>query len=181
MSMFPVQSGRPSAPYNPDAPVQPIQIIVFALMMGVLVFAGIATFLKINNPNPPNPNAQQPDLLPQIAVGMAAIMVAMRFVVPAMMAKGQLKAVRHSTLWQDERRRQGALYGVYQQRTIVEDAMLEGVSFFLIVAFIVTGQWWLLGVVGLLVALMAAWFPTKGRIENFIQEQTQQLEFEGEQ
>jgi hypothetical protein len=84
-------------------------------------------------------------------------------------------------MWDDERQRQLALYGVFQQRTIIENAMLEGVSFLLIIAFIVTGQWWLLGAVGVLLALMAAWFPTKGRIENFIHEQSQHLEFEAEQ
>jgi len=36
-------------------------------------------------------------------------------------------------------------------------------------------------VVAVLLALMAAGFPTKGRIEHFIQEQQQQLQFEDEQ
>jgi hypothetical protein len=169
-------SGGRGPAYDPKSPIQPIQIIAFAMMQGLMIFAAIAVFFVVSSDDPGDESS-----LPVIATAVAAVVTVLRFIVPPMMASGQMRTVRSTMSRDDEQGVEAAAYGVFQTRTIIEDALLEGACFFVLIAFLLSKQWWLLGVAGALVALMIASFPTRGRIEHFIHEQKQQLDFEGEQ
>lgn len=165
----------PTPRYNPDAAIQPVQIIVFALMAGVVVSAAIATVLA---PNGPNDAGNQ--TLCGIYVALTAVTIATRFVVSPIVVKCQMNQLRKKLQSKDESDVKTALFGIFQMKTFIENALLEGAAFFCVVALLVTGAWWLLAIVGALLVLMAMMFPTKGRIEQFIHEREQQFEFEGD-
>jgi hypothetical protein len=62
-------------------------------------------------------------------------------------------------------------WSVYRGRQIVGRAMLEGAGFFNTIAFIVDQNWWSLAIVGLLVFWMLMTFPTRTRVEQWIETQ----------
>ncbi|MEX2285913.1 MAG: hypothetical protein WD648_02415 [Planctomycetaceae bacterium] len=172
-SMLP--SSGPGPRYNPDAPVQPIQIIVFALMLGVTIFAVVAVFSTLNRQGGPDESSA-----PIAAAVLAAAAVVARFLIPPLVARSQMQNVIERRRNDNPLEIDQAIYEVFQTRTIIEGGILEGAALFAIVAFMVSSQWWLLGVPGALIALMLVTFPTKGRIEQFIHEHKQQLDFEGD-
>jgi hypothetical protein len=71
-----------------------------------------------------------------------------------------------------------SLTGAYQIRLIVGAALIEGVTFFLLIAYLLEGQWvsLLVAVLGLL--LLAAKFPTTTRVTSWLESQQELLQYE---
>src|SRR5262249_43814730 len=59
----------------------------------------------------------------------------------------------------------------YQTRLIITAAQLEGVIFFALIAYLVEGTPWTLGVAALFFVGRALLFPTQERVERWIQRQ----------
>ena len=169
------QGGGKGPQYDPGAPFQPIQIIALALIQGVVVFGAIAVFVGLQGGGPDDET-----IMPAIAAAVAGFAAVARFAVAPTIGSQMTARVRGDADLKDEQALQNALYGVFQTRTIIEDAILEGAAFLTLIAFMMSKQWWLLGVTGGLLVLMAVFFPTRGRIESFINEQKQHIEFEVE-
>ena len=139
--------------------IRTTQIIVAALTMGVTIFAGIALFQRINRP--PDPNA----LLAYLGAGFAATALAVRSVIGGQTATRQRQRIATGK-WSGMPRGASSnllanttngdrLLFVFQQKTIIESALVEGAAFFVLVTFVVVGQWWSLAVaVGLLTVLV---------------------------
>ncbi len=66
----------------------------------------------------------------------------------------------------------------FQQKTIMESAMVEGPAFFVIVAYLVVGQAWLLGLAAVLLIVLVVPFPTYERVEDWVKYQLELLELE---
>lgn len=164
----------PQFPTDVTTAVRTSQIIAGALMMGVITFGVIAVVIAWDNP-PGDP------LLPLMAVAFAAIAIPVRFGVAAAMVSGSrshiMKEVRGGRL-QDSTRIAGQLYGAYQTRMIVGMALLEGAAFFNLIAYIVGSRWWNLAAAGVLLLMMAAMFPTKNKLEQWVHDQLQLMEVE---
>ena len=116
-------------------------------------------------------------MFPTIAVSAAVIAVALRFVIPSNVARSMLQNRDSMTRDGGKQESQNFLYGVFQTRTIIENAILEMPGFCLVLAFLFTGQWWLLQVFAGILIIMVVTFPTTSRIKNFLREQEQQLDF----
>jgi hypothetical protein len=72
----------------------------------------------------------------------------------------------------------GTLYGVYQTKTIVGAALLEGVAFLSITAFLLEGTWIALGVgVGLAVVVLTM-FPSAPRAAEWVEGQMRRIQEE---
>ena len=67
---------------------------------------------------------------------------------------------------------------VFQQKTIIESALVEGAAFFNLIAFLTVGEWWSLGIAGVLLAVLLVPFPTYDRVENWVRYQLELLELE---
>lgn len=157
-----------------DGFVRVSQIITVALIMGVVVFLGVALVVRGNEP------PAQDALIAVMAVGFSAVAIVLRYIIPTLMTRVQIQQ------WKD---RSGTpantseqidlhLLNVFQSQHIIGLALLEGAGFFCLVAYLVTGRVWLLGSVAVLVALMAISFPTRSRIENWILQQREAMRFE---
>ena len=159
--------------------VRVMQIIAFALIQGVAVFLAVAVFLSWGRP-PGDP------ILEQLAAVFAAAAVLARFVIPAMVARGQVrqaKIMREELAARDSNDDQLSLgeqklYAVYQTTLIIGMAMLEGAALFAGVAYLVGRHPWGLGIMGALLGMMIFSFPTTGRIEHWVEEQRRLLEWE---
>jgi len=150
--------------------VRTTQIIAFAMTMGVIVFCIVAAVVTMGKP----PGEM---MLGYIAVVFTVMTLIARSFVPTV----QLKAVRTQMLAGeavDESARVFPLLRAHQTKTIIEYALVEGPCFFVLVAYIAVGAHWLLGLAGLLIALLVLTFPTRTRIENFIRQQLELLELE---
>lgn len=140
------------------------QIIAFALITGVLVFAAIAYFVAKGKP------AAFP-IVSYMGVGFAVINLTMRFVVPAYLVSMQKRSLAGAT----EPDLTNSLAGLYQTKMIIGMALLEGAAFINLVAYIVEKQIWSFGVVGALVLVMVASFPTQWKIENWVEDMKRDL------
>jgi hypothetical protein len=149
-----------------------MQIIAGALMVGVLSFGAYAVAAAFGKP-PGEP------LLAYIAVGFSAAAFIARMIVPPRVESELRKQAAESTKEiQDRDDRVLRLAGVFQTRMILEYALLEGPCFFCLVAYIISTEWWLLAIVGVLLAIMAVGFPTRSKLENWADDQLQLLELD---
>lgn len=149
-----------------------MQIIAGALMFGVLGFGAFA----VANSQGKEPDEQS--LMPIIAIGITVMELMAYAVVPGMFANAQLKQIEHKNDSQDESQLIRQLCGVYQTKMIIGMALLEGVAFLNIVAYMQTLQWWSLGIAGILLFGMLVTFPTGGKVDFWIQDQRQLLDLE---
>jgi hypothetical protein len=152
-----------NAPATREAWIRNMQIIAGALIAGVVVFALVAVFVL---------GALSQPLTGVIVSYMALGMTAMEMVPFALVPRFVTAQTVH-------RARQGAgnlegdalQYGLYQTRMILRYALLEGAAFFCIVATIIEHNWWTLGMAGGLVLIMLTIFPTRTRVEHWIETQ----------
>lgn len=142
-----------------------IQIIAGALIAGVVSFGLVAVFLTFGD---------QPDdpLLGYVAAGFSAVMLVMSLTIPSLVARQQTREA-FARAGDDEERARRNLYAAFQTKTIIGFAMLEGAAFFDLVAYMNTARTWVLAIAAALVAIMVSRFPTRGRIENWIENQMQ--------
>ena len=141
-------------------PFKTVQIIAAALIFGPLLFAAIA--ITSTWGQPPN----DPTIGYVAAVVSASVLIASFIIPPIVVGQNLAKlggqAADISTL---------DLFNVYQTRTIVRAALLEGGAFFSVVAYMVTHFWWTLALAFGLLAAMLVVFPMRGRFDDWVREQ----------
>jgi len=178
------------------AQVRVMQIIVGALVMGVVMFAGIASFISFNNDkqqvelrnNPLKKGLSDPDagavnpaaeaapdspnqfpVFAYLGAGLAGLMIVLRLIVPRILVQIGVRDAFREQLIENVSKEQ--FVPIYQTSLIIASALLEGAALFNCIALIVQGQIWSLGIVGGLVLLMAAGFPTVDRVDAWTEEQ----------
>jgi hypothetical protein len=142
-------------------------IVAGSLVMAVVFFAGIALSQRLGK-------APGEPMLTWVGVGFAALVIVPAIVVPRVMTNAGL--ARLESYEGDDAER--ALAGLYQSRVIVAQAMPEGAAFFNLVAYLLEGNWVSLGVVGGLLLMMLAQFPTQGRFENWVKRLREEQAFQ---
>lgn len=158
--------------------VRTVQIIVGALVTGVLVFAGIAVLQRINRP------PQQEALLAYLGAGFAATALGVRSVIGCITAASFRKRIASGSAPIAPSIASGnptdgdRLLLAFQQKTIIESALVEGAAFFVLVTFLTVGQWWSLGISAVLVVVLLVPFPTFDRVENWVKYQLELLDLE---
>lgn len=139
-------------------------------MAGVIPFMAIAIVMRFG---------QAPAgkiVIAYLAVGMAAMCVVARILVPRQIVRGGI-ALLLKTRRPDELGRMD-LYPIYQTQMIVACAVLEGAAFFNLISYMTEGQMWTLGVVIVLLALMATSFPTAEKVNNWADEQLRRIQLD---
>lgn len=141
-----------------DQQIRVMQIIAAALVMGVVFFAGIVVVIGALNQPPAGM------FMGVLGAGMAAMMMVLHFVVPAVMTRQAADGVSSNaevTVWA----------GIYQTKLIIGLALLEGAAFFNLIVCIIEHNWWSLAIAGALVSWMIFAFPTRSRVEQWIENQ----------
>ena len=157
--------------------VRALQIIVAALALGVLAFTGVAITIVLGNRAA---QQQQPDLMTAyLAIGFAATALGLRFVIGGLIAAGHRKKLaaghRDSLAGTDLG---DQLLLTFQQKTIFERALMEGALFFVLISFIIAGQWWSLGVAAVLLIALVIPFPTYDAVADWVRQQRELIELE---
>ncbi len=139
------------------------QIIIGAMLAGLVCFGGVA----LTSQNKPNSES----ILTIMAAGLALMQILMWFVIPGMIVKTQLKAMKDLS----EADRMPRLARVFQAQKIIGAALLEGAGLFNWVAYMIDRQAITLGVVGTLMVLLASMFPTQGQYESWVEEMKHEM------
>lgn len=173
---FPHSQIPPQSVTDSTASVRTMQIIVGALILGVLSFVGVALFIKFPKlvPAPPVPGVAQFPVIAYFAMGMAAILFAARLVVPSIITQQLVRQLLQNK--PTDQLTKNEFYSVYQTGLIIATALLEGAAFFNILAYVLQEQLWSLGVAGGLVVAMAAGFPTAERVDEWAADQLRQIQ-----
>ena len=152
---------------NAEKVTRTVQVIAGSIMAG-MVFFGVVAFVISMGKEPGDP------LIGYIAAGFTAVTAIAANIVPGILVQAMIRKQRSATE-QDEPAQQSdssaGFYVVFQIKTIVEYALLEGAAFFCLVAYIVTVQLWTIAIAAAVLAKMAVAFPTRTRIDNWVQEQ----------
>lgn len=135
-----------------------MQIIALAIVSGAMIFLAIAVLM------PPlgGRAADAEPTLTWIALAGAPIQALLALLMPDRIARQQRRSLQGTPL------QVGA--GTFQVRLIIRLALLEGGVFFALIAYLVERQWPALAAAVVLMALMAASFPTRDRLETWINE-----------
>jgi hypothetical protein len=162
--------------------VRTLQIIVFALAMGPICFAAVAISNRFQKP------PEQDVMIAYLSVGFAAVLMIVRLIVGPIVVARSRKQIAAGTFpfnlpsacsqvpanpVDGDR-----FLGVFQQKTIIESALLEGAMFMNIFALMSAGHWWSLAVAGVLLAVNVVPFPTYDRVENWVKYQLEIMELE---
>jgi hypothetical protein len=133
-----------------------LQIIVFAMVSGVVIFGG---FLIVTGSLQKPPEGT---LLSYAAVGFSFVALVLHVVIPAAIERA---AIANQPVGSGPE----ALLGVYFTRTIIAAALLEGAAFLTLVAVMIEHQPWILGATAVLIVLMLLQFPSRTRMEHWLE------------
>jgi hypothetical protein len=179
------------------------QIIVGALITGVSIFLVIATLVDLG-PNPgagagagvgagaEAQAAAKPDqsvpFLTYAALAFGAVVLPMSFIVPGLVAKQQRQAIvaRKPASDTDPAAKPGiapegtqlpasGLAAAFLVQLIIGAAMDEGAAFFAAVAYMIEKNPIAIALAVVLVAALAARFPTANRVKRWIEQQQEKL------
>jgi hypothetical protein len=162
------------------ARLRTMQIVASALMAGVLMFMAFA-LVKVLVLDAGRLAVDTP-LMSFLALGFFAMTAPISFVMPRVITQAALRQLLAGD-WQAP---QGAdprayptvtakLLAIYQASMIIGLGMLEGCAFFALIAYIVEGQHWVLGVAAAAIALMGCRFPTEPRVRAWLDQQADEL------
>ena len=148
------------------------RLITFALIAGLVFFGTIAFVSRW---------AQQPGdlMVAYLAVGMSVLMIVVQAIFPQVMVANKRSEWLNPPAGQDRidaARAPLELCMLFHTKRIMQCAMLEGAGFFCLIAYIITGQWWLYAIVFLLIAIMIFTLPTRPKLDQWIENQMQLLE-----
>ncbi len=144
---------------NFETRVRVLQIITFALVMGVVMFGAVVVLL-LRALEPP---AATP-VISGIAAGFAVFAIVLHVVLPKII-------VRNTLANQGPKANPESLLNVYQTQHIIALALLEGAAFFNLVATILEHHVWSIAVAVALVMIMLSRFPTQTRRAQWLETQ----------
>jgi hypothetical protein len=156
--------------------VRTTQIIVVALCLGI---ASFGLYVIVAGEDGKEAKAE---MLTYMSLGMAVVCAGMSLVVPRTIVAANRRQIADGT-WHPQNSQTripdsdaGKLAAVYQMKTIVGGAILEGAAFFALVAYMIEGHIMSLAVAGVLLLGVLSFFPTTGRVADWVQEQQRLVE-----
>jgi hypothetical protein len=158
-----------------DAAVRTSQIILAAMAMGIVMFAGIVVFVI------PGDEPAEGNLLSVLAGVVAGVNLVLCLVVPSFIAAANRRRLAMGAGQSADQPDLGAsaefgkLAAVYQVKMIVGAALLEGACFLALCAYMIERQMPSLVVTVVLLAALLAHFPTHGRGEAWIEDQLRRV------
>jgi hypothetical protein len=152
---------------GPEVRVRTMQMIVLAQAMGGLSFFVLALFFRSQGQFGPPPE------VPVISYVIVAFAVAVS--VASAVVPGVVLAVTRRKLAEERRGPESDLsprwYGLCQTNLLLHIAPLEGAAFALLVAYLLEGRLWTALLALVFLAAIVAHFPTRSRVDAWVQRQ----------
>lgn len=154
---------------NLDSTLRAMRIIAIGLILGVLVLASAALVVVHGGGQPAQPQGQ---IVSLVMVGIVVAELVPFALVPVMVHAGSPQIQQAVTADSDSSDDESRVHlAVYQTRTILRYALCEGAAFANLIAYMVEHNWWSLAVAGGLVFIMLAMFPSRIRLEHWLETQ----------
>ncbi|MFO0832675.1 MAG: hypothetical protein U0637_12640 [Phycisphaerales bacterium] len=144
--------------------IRPAQIVVLALAMGMMAFAGV-TIVLVRGGHPPA-MAGDVAVIRNVARGLVFLGVVLGW----LLWKGSCRQARRRVEGLDENDALDALLPIFQTGLITRAALLEGPGLFCIVTALLSGELWMLAWGAASIAGLVAIFPTTGTYLRFVQD-----------
>ena len=154
------------------------QIIVLSLAAGVVFFGAVALWIGAQE------KAGEEAIVTYVMAALAVLAVAARLLIPALVASQGRKAMVAGVSQPPGQpptspaTQRGGLELVYQTKTIVGSALLEGAAFANLIAYMIEGQMLSVVMSVLLLFGILLGFPTAGRIAAWVDDQQRLIEEE---
>jgi hypothetical protein len=162
--------------------VWPLQIIVAALVAGCGFFLVIV--LAVGGPAAGNAGDERPLVVSYLALAFLVAVIAARCIVPVVIVRTGRRNIAQGTFpttqtpARDEpqpspspERDAAMLLTLFQAKTIVGAALIEGVAFFMLIAYMVERFTPILAVAVVLILVIAAHMPTRSGVVHWIEDQ----------
>ena len=150
--------------------VRQLRIVTFALLAGVIMFAGVTLF--INNFS----FDADPDIMSWIGLGFAAIMIVNSFAMPRVVAANMIKGFAAETSAErSDADLTNQLLSAYRTQVIIASAILEGGAFLNLTMTMITPFIGNLVAVAVLMFLMFTHVPSPGKLQFWLQDRRQEI------
>lgn len=156
--------------------IQTMQIIAAALMMGVLMFGGVAVVIQSSNDQVPG-DEDLPILL--IVAGVFAVIQLVARQVVLVLFNNKLKTEIQE--YKEGESSAEEFLGLYQTRLIVSMALCEGAALFGLIVYIVEGHWGGVAIAAFLLVIMGISFPTEHKFREWVRAGSGQSAYAGEE
>lgn len=166
-----------------SGPLRSIQLIIASLLAGVAAFTAIAIYLRASGTVS---GEREPPTITYIALAFAVVEIVVSVFLPrATTTRNRTEIARGTWPSASGRPRMpaplpttdaGKLALVHNSQLIIGCALLEGAAFFLLIAYLLEGQYVALIAALLLGAAITFRFPTQPRHSAWIEEQLRLLE-----
>jgi hypothetical protein len=154
--------------------IRSMRVFTGVLLAGVLLFLAVVVAIKWNS----RPvEGEDNTVLLVVFLGQATLALLAGLLMPRQMLNRQRKELAQS-LGETARAENipvNKLLIMLRGASIFRLALLEGASFALLICLVVTGQFWLLAIVGVLLVLMLREWPTVAGVTGWIQEQRDRI------
>ncbi len=152
------------------------QIIVVALLTGIMIFLGIAIFKVSENP----PILAGPPIVTYVCFGFLFLETIAWLIVPGVVGKELVRRIAQNQFPPTKSGEQfsdlHSLALAHQTVTIIAAALVEGGAFFTIIAFLIEGQNTALIATGYTILLLLLTFPTRVKLRSWIELNYQRLQ-----
>lgn len=166
------------SPATPQQQLVAMYVIWVAMVMGVVTFGVVVCIIGFRQ----EPGANLP-VITYMGIGVAALMLLLRFVVPDLIARNQfaqaMKIVKTEGN-QDEDQMLGTFYKIFILRLIIAMALLEGAAMLNLAALMVENQKLAFVPVAILLLVMIASIPTKSKLDGWIRNQMENYNLENQ-
>jgi len=157
-----------------------MRIIMGSLVTGPLIFLFVAIILREMGQMA---NAPELPLLTLTAIPFAIIQLTASFLMPRLMAANARRQFTQGTHAPVQEMGGSStdtekLCGAYQTGMIVGAALLEGMTLFLLIAYLIEGVPWALFAAIVFLALLAIRFPSRSGVERWVEAQRELIEQE---
>lgn len=156
--------------------IQTMQIITAALMMGVVMFGGVAVVIQSGNDQVVE-NNELPILL-IVAFVFTVIELGARQVVLIVFnqkLKTEIQDYKEGESSAEE------FLGLYQTRLIISMALCEGAAFFGLIVYMIEGHWGGLAIAAFLLIIMGTSFPTENKFREWVRTGSGQSAYAGDE
>ncbi len=151
--------------------VRTLQIVVLAMTFGCVMFLVIALAVTAGHGRPPAP------VLSYAAAGFAVLALVVRTIVPGIVVvQGRRNILQETAAGEPMETWPNKLMRLMMTKTIAAAAILEGATFFLLVAYITEKTPWVLAMAIAWIILLTLHSPTQSRALAWIGGQLRQLE-----
>ena len=148
-----------------------LRIIWFAMIQGVLFFAGIIWFMSRGN------NRDEASVLVYVGLAAACLAVVLQFAVPGFIRARAIRDINRNTFENTAEDDRWQLFmPAYRTGEIIAFAMLEGAGFCNVLMWFLTGSSTNLCLFGAVLFLLLLRFPSTGKFDNWADSQSQLMQ-----